>query len=184
MPYLFAQAVECCRDGLPLLRAMVVEFPGNRTRQTLDQQYMLGDSLLVAPVFNEEGVCEYYVPVGTWMGLLDGKKRVGPAWVKETFDSFHLPLLLREDQVLLVGTGEHPDYDWAAGLTKVVVGSVSERGAREALIPSAKELGQFEGSVRVLSVWRDDAEPESLGVERTGQGEAPELLVLGDDSHI
>ncbi|KAK4031647.1 sugar hydrolase [Parachaetomium inaequale] len=183
MPYIYAQAIECCRDGLPLLRAMFVEFPEDRVCQTLDQQYMFGDSLLVAPVFNAEGVCEYYVPAGRWMGLLDGKKRVGPAWVKETFDNFHLPLLLREDRALLVGTCGRPDYDWSTSLTKVVVGSASGGGVIEAPVPSASELGQFGGRVRVSSASGDD-KPHWFSVERSGQGEAPELLVLGEGSHL
>src|SRR5690606_23744928 len=92
MPYIFAQAIDSQRNGLPMLRAMVVEFPNDRTCQTLDEQYMLGDSLLVAPIFNEHGSCEYYVPAGTWTGLLDGKQRTGPAWITETFDNLHLPV--------------------------------------------------------------------------------------------
>ncbi|KAK4144164.1 sugar hydrolase [Dichotomopilus funicola] len=182
MPYVYAQAVECCRGGLPLVRAMVVEFPGDRVCQTLDMQYMFGDSLLVAPVFDGEGVCEYYVPAGTWMGLLDGKKRIGPAWVKETFNSFHLPLLLREDRALLVGTSDRPDYDWAASLTKVVVGSVSGKGVIEAPVPSANELGQFCGSVRVSVGPGDDK--SSFSVERDGDSQVPQLLVLGEGSHL
>lgn len=183
MPYIYAQAIECCREGLPLLRAMVVEFPDDRTCQTLDQQYMFGDSLLIAPVFNAEGVCEYYVPAGTWMGLLDGKKRVGPAWIKEAFDSFHLPLLLREGRGLLVGTGDRPDYDWSAQLSKVVIGNASADKTIEVLIPSAVELGQFAGRVKLAPV-SGDGKAQPFNVERTEHGDAPELLVLGEGSYL
>lgn len=44
------------------MRSMVLEFQNDPTRGFLDKQYMLGDSLLVAPIFNEEGMAEYFVP--------------------------------------------------------------------------------------------------------------------------
>ncbi len=45
MPYVFAQAIESHKSGLPMLRAMLIEFPDDRVCQMLDQQYMFGDSL-------------------------------------------------------------------------------------------------------------------------------------------
>ncbi|KAH7312709.1 alpha-xylosidase [Stachybotrys elegans] len=126
MPYIFAQAIDCCRKGLPLLRAMAIEFIEDRTCAVLDEQYMLGESLLVAPVFNDEGTVHYYVPKGTWTGLLDGKTRVGPAWLEETFDNFHLPLLVRENHVILIGDGDRPDYNWSEKLSKVAVGAMDQ----------------------------------------------------------
>jgi alpha-D-xyloside xylohydrolase len=48
MPYLFATAHEAAQKGVPMMRAMLLEFPNDRTCLFLDQQYMLGPSLLVA----------------------------------------------------------------------------------------------------------------------------------------
>jgi alpha-D-xyloside xylohydrolase len=175
MPYIFSQAIKCCKEGLPMLRVMLVEFPEDRTCHTLDQQYMLGESLLVAPIFNNEGVSEYYLPEGAWTGLIDGKKRIGPRWVTETFDNLHLPVLVREGHAILVGTEERPDYDWAANLTKIVVGAQEEKGTIETLVPSASKFGEFAGSVKVT-----DGKVEVTGdVKKT-----PELLKLGEDSHL
>lgn len=182
MPYIFAQGIDCVRNGLPMLRAMVVEFPQDRVCQTLDQQYMLGESLLVAPVFSEDGVCEYYVPAGTWMGVLDGKKRVGPRWITETFDNFHLPLLLREGRILLVGSEDRPDYDWSTSLTKVVVGTVSDQGFNEAFVPSSTKFGELEGSVNVSSAGEGDV--ASYKADRSGASNALSVLVLGEDAHL
>ncbi len=49
---------------MPVLRPMVLEFPDDPACTHLDQQYMLGDGLLVAPVFNAGGDTAYYVPEG------------------------------------------------------------------------------------------------------------------------
>ena len=75
MPYLYLQAVKAHEEGIPMMRPMFVEFPGDRACETLDKQYMLGDSLLVAPVFKESGEVEYYLPEGTWVNLLTGQIR-------------------------------------------------------------------------------------------------------------
>src|SRR5690606_3443709 len=54
MPYLYSKAVEASKRGIPMLRPMVLEFQDDPTCDVLDTQYMLGDALLVAPIFNEE----------------------------------------------------------------------------------------------------------------------------------
>ena len=57
MPYLYAAAGEAAREGLPMMRAMVLEFGEDPACDCLDRQYMLGGSLLVAPVFSGKRGC-------------------------------------------------------------------------------------------------------------------------------
>lgn len=88
MPYLYQQAVVTHEKGIPMMRPMFVEFPEDRTCETLDKQYMLGDALLVAPIFKESGEVEYYLPNGKWYNLLLNKTVEGGKWHKETYDYF------------------------------------------------------------------------------------------------
>ena len=83
MPYLFAAAAEAARSGAPMMRAMVLEFPDDPACETLDRQYMLGPSLLVAPVFSEDGQVSFYLPEGRWTHLLTGEVVDGGRWRKE-----------------------------------------------------------------------------------------------------
>ncbi|KAI1818675.1 glycoside hydrolase family 31 protein [Poronia punctata] len=189
MPYIFAQAMDSHLHGLPLLRAMVIEFPEDRTCHTLDTQYMLGDSLLVAPIFEEQGEVTYYVPAGRWIGLLDGKVRQGPAWFTERFDNFHLPLLLRENKVLLIGPDNRPDTDWASTLKTIVVGSLwtaeGDETILEAKVPRAKKIGTYEDTIQV--VLRNVAGSTSIHriiVSQESKGNLPELLELSEDRHL
>lgn len=191
MPYIYAQAIECCRSGLPMLRAMLVEFPDDRNCHVLDMQYMLGRDLLIAPVFGDSGECEYYVPRGEWVGLLDGRTRVGPSWFKETFDSFHLPLLVRQDAVVLVGSVEDkPDYDWPSQLSRAVVGHATQpQKPLEADVPSFGTPGQLEGTVRIIATGDESRGDSSrmqhaYDVETTGGVVKPEVLILGPGSHL
>ena len=64
MPYLWTQAHKTHATGVPMMRAMVMEYADDPATLSLDRQYMLGDNLLVAPVFNEEGIADFYVPAG------------------------------------------------------------------------------------------------------------------------
>ena len=86
MPYLFARALEAREKGTPLMRAMLLEFPDDPTCDYLDRQYMLGESLLVAPVFSEDNTVSYYLPTGRWTNFFTGEIITGPGWQRETHD--------------------------------------------------------------------------------------------------
>ena len=114
MPYLYGAALQAHRQGTPLLRAMLLEFPDDPACRTLDRQYMLGDDLLVAPVFSEDGEVEYYLPAGTWTHLLTGERLTGPGWRRERYGFDSLPLLARPGSVIPFGAADdRPDHDWA-----------------------------------------------------------------------
>jgi alpha-D-xyloside xylohydrolase len=118
MPYLYGAAVEAHERGIPMVRAMLLEFPEDPTAGYLDRQYMFGGSLLVAPVFEESGDVTFYVPAGRWTHYISGRTIDGPAWIHQRFDVMSLPLLVRPNSVLPVGAHEdRPDYDFADGVT-------------------------------------------------------------------
>ncbi|GAB2824226.1 alpha-xylosidase [Actinocorallia aurea] len=95
MPYLRGVAREAHEEGLPMMRAMVLEFPEDPNCAYLERQYMLGSDLLVAPVFAASGDVTYYVPEGEWTHVLSGETLTGPRWVTENHDVMSLPLLAR-----------------------------------------------------------------------------------------
>jgi alpha-D-xyloside xylohydrolase len=100
------------------MRPMVFGFPGDPAVTHLDRQYLLGDNLLVAPVFSEEGDTSYYVPAGRWTKFLTGEVVEGPGWVHETHGFASVPLLVRPDSVLAIGARtDRPDYDYRDGIT-------------------------------------------------------------------
>jgi alpha-D-xyloside xylohydrolase len=123
MPYLYQTARTAHLEGVPMMRAMVVEFPDDPACTHLDRQYMLGPDLLVAPVFREDGVVDYYVPDGEWTHYLTGETVSGPRWVRETHGVDSVPLLVRPGAVLPVGAvDDRPDYEYADGVTLHVFG--------------------------------------------------------------
>jgi alpha-D-xyloside xylohydrolase len=100
-PYLLKCAEEAYEAGVPLLRAMFLEFPRDPACVCLDRQFMLGPNLLVAPVFSEDNQVEYYLPDGSWEHLLDKRKETGGRWLRETYGFLSLPLWVRNGAKLL-----------------------------------------------------------------------------------
>ncbi|MAT98138.1 MAG: alpha-xylosidase [Anaerolineaceae bacterium] len=118
MPYLYGAAQEAHTNGVPTLRAMMLEFPDDPGCDALDRQYMLGDALLVAPVFRHDNVVDYYLPPGRWTHFFTGEVREGGRWQQETYDFLSLPLWVRPNSIIAVGSNEdRPDYDFADGVT-------------------------------------------------------------------
>jgi alpha-D-xyloside xylohydrolase len=117
MPYLYGAAVEAHTRGIPMMRAMLLEFPDDPTCAQLDRQYLLGERLLVAPVLSDAGDVTYYVPEGRWTSLLSGEVVQGPRWVRERHGFDSLPLLVRPDSVIPVGDrSDGPDYAYPEGV--------------------------------------------------------------------
>lgn len=115
MPYLYSEAMESIKHGWPVsVRAMSLEFPDDRTAWTCDQQFMLGSSILVAPVFDESGEVDFYLPNGKWTSFWDNQVLQGPKWVKQVHDFTTLPIYVREGTILVLGKeGEiRSSYDW------------------------------------------------------------------------
>jgi alpha-D-xyloside xylohydrolase len=117
MPYLWSKALESHTGGIPMMRAMILEFPGDPGCAYLDRQYMLGDVLLVAPIFSATGEVSYYLPAGRWTNILNGEVIIGGTWKTEKHDYFSLPLLARQNSAAAFGNNKlRPDYDYAGGI--------------------------------------------------------------------
>ena len=117
MPYLYNAACEASDKGIPMMRAMVLEYPNDPACLYLDRQYMLGECIMVAPVFSDDGIVSYYLPEGNWTNLLSGERISGGLWRKEKHDYFSLPLMIRDNSIVTMGKyNTRPDYDYSDGV--------------------------------------------------------------------
>lgn len=120
-PYLYSSAVVTSRVGVPMMRSMVLEYENDPTCLYLDRQYMLGECLLVAPIFNDRGEAQYYLPEGTWTNYLNGETAAGGTWRKEHHDYLSIPLWVRENTILPVCFGLKRAADSYAGKVQLKV---------------------------------------------------------------
>lgn len=103
MPYLWAQAIKTHEVGVPMMRSMVIAFSNDPACKYLDAQYMLGDNLLIAPVMNEEGIVEFYVPEGTWYDIITNDVYEGGRYYTRTCNYFEMPILARPNSIITLG---------------------------------------------------------------------------------
>jgi alpha-D-xyloside xylohydrolase len=77
MPYVYAQAKDCSDRGLPMLRALFVEYPDDPGSWLVDNEYLFGSDMLVAPLFEDVTARDVYLPPGKWIDYQSGKVYAG-----------------------------------------------------------------------------------------------------------
>ena len=73
MPYVYAQAKDCSERGLPMVRALLVEFPHDQGAWLVEDEYMFGSQMLVAPLLESGTGRDVYLPRGKWIDYQTGK---------------------------------------------------------------------------------------------------------------
>lgn len=137
MPYLYRQAALAREFGTPMLRAMMLEFPDDPACDYLDRQYMLGDSMMVAPVFSEAGDVQFYLPEGRWTHLWHNDEIEGSRWHKQQHDFQSLPVYVRDNTLLALGNNnQKPDYAWHEG-TAFQLFNLSDGATAVSEVPAA-----------------------------------------------
>ncbi len=104
LPYIYASAARSCREGLPMLRAMMTAFPAEKALHPVHDQYTLGDALLVKPVVRpqEEGGDRTGVilPEGGWYDLFTSEYYEGGRKVTVATPLDRFPLFVRAGSIL------------------------------------------------------------------------------------
>ena len=111
MPYVYAQAKDCSERGLPMVRALLVEFPQDKGAWLVEDEYMFGSQMLVAPLLESGNERTVYLPKGKWIDYQSGEVYEGgyqtiragkiPAIILVRDGSLipHVPLAQRTDQI-------------------------------------------------------------------------------------
>ncbi len=162
VPYLYAAFVRYHLEGLPPVRALVMDYPDDVRCWTIDDEYMLGDDLLVAPLFAGENVREVYLPNGEWSDFWTGARTPGLQTLKVTSPLDRIPVFVKSGTLLpLAQPTLHTNDPKAFALTVRAYGS----GGRNAT------LYEDDGSIapsftRVTISWNKN-EPSGK-LERSG----------------
>ncbi len=102
LPYLYAAARRAA-DGVPLVRPLIYDSPSDRTTHHIDDEYMLGPDLLVAPMFKARGSRDVYLPAGGWYDFWTDQRFDGARWIRYEAELETLPLFVRAGAVIPMG---------------------------------------------------------------------------------
>ncbi|CAK7234450.1 hypothetical protein SCUCBS95973_008940 [Sporothrix curviconia] len=183
LPYLLAQAAASVAAGLPLsVRATCIDYPDDPTAWTLDRQFFVGDSLLAAPVFEENGEVDFYLPRGRWTGFFTNQVRTGPGWFRERHGFGSMPLYVRDNTILVLGAAASADsssiasaggrsavYDYAHDAEVVTYGV--QPGARAAVVAADGTVcgtlvvdseGSLQGTDALTGAWKHSKDERVL----------------------
>jgi alpha-D-xyloside xylohydrolase len=100
MPYIIAQAKDSSAHGYPMLRTLFFEYPEDPTSWTIDDEYMFGSNLLVAPLMEASESRKVYLPPGAWIDYQTGKVYRGAQWQRITAGQIPVVLLVRDHSII------------------------------------------------------------------------------------
>jgi len=100
MPYIYAQAKDSAGRGHPMLRALFFEYPEDPTSWTVEDEYLFGSDLLVAPLFEEAAARNVYLPPGSWVDYQTGRAYRGAQWHRINAGQVPVVLLARDHSAI------------------------------------------------------------------------------------
>jgi len=117
MPYLYAGFLTAAETGAPVQRPLVFDFQDDPLTRDLDDEYLFGPDLLVAPVTQPGQTSrQVYLPEGLWYDWYSGERHAGLRYVAADTPMEHIPLFARAGAVVPMWPeapastdGYHPD---------------------------------------------------------------------------
>ncbi len=100
MPYIYAEALTSSAAGWPMLRTLFFEHPDDPTSWLVEDEYMFGSRLLVAPMFEEAASRRVYLPPGVWFDYQTGKSYEGARWHEVSAGAIPIVLMVKDHTVL------------------------------------------------------------------------------------
>ena len=111
-PYIYSSLCENINFGTPVIRAMALEFAGDPAASAFDSEYMLGSSLLVAPVTSSNDSSRIYIPSGVWTDFMTHEKVQGPRYISRKTTENTVPVFVRPNSIIPTRT---PDSNSGIG---------------------------------------------------------------------
>ena len=125
LPYLYDQARKSSHNAKPLLRALLLDYPDDRNTWHLDDQYLFGDALLIAPVLAplaDSATRTLYLPHGTWIDYWSREMHHSTGeWLTRTIDLDTLPIYVKAGSIIPYGEEKTSTHNEIGPLTRLEV---------------------------------------------------------------
>ena len=140
MPYIYSQAKDCTERGLPMLRALFIEYPNDPGSWLIDDEYLFGSDMLVAPLFENVTMRDVYLPPGQWIDYQTGKSYSG-GWHNIEAGKIPIVVLVHEGAVIphIKLAQSTAQMDWST-IDLVVYTSDTQKANGLICLPSDKVL--------------------------------------------
>ncbi len=101
LPYIYGLFFLSYRKGLPVMRPLFLNYPEDKMSYNIDDEFMVGDNILVAPVVEEKEISRYvYLPAGKWIDFYTGVEYIGRKKIKINAPIDILPLFIRKGSII------------------------------------------------------------------------------------
>ncbi len=100
LPYIYTQAKLCSENGYPMLRPLFFEFPQDNTAHHIEDQYMFGEDILVAPFITDDSTRTVYLPEGKWIDYQTEKVYQGGQWYELGEEKIPIVIMVRDSSVI------------------------------------------------------------------------------------
>lgn len=140
MPYIYSQGKYSSERGLPMLRALFVEYPDDPGSWLVDDQYLFGSDMLVAPLFENVEERDVYLPPGTWIDYQTGEAYEG-GWHTIKAGEIPIVVLVKNGTVLphIELAQSTKDMDWS-NLELRVFSADGESASGKIYLPDGDEV--------------------------------------------
>jgi alpha-D-xyloside xylohydrolase len=141
MPYIYAQAKESSQKGLPMMRALFLEYPNDQGSWLVDNEYLFGSSMLVAPLFEEVTGRDVYLPEGTWIDYQTKKVYQG-GWHKIEAGAIPIIVLVRNGSAIphIKLAQSTKDMDWSKLTLKVYATDATTTATAKVFLPEGDKV--------------------------------------------
>jgi alpha-D-xyloside xylohydrolase len=99
-PYRYAAAQQSAKTGIPIVRALVLEYQDDPQARAARYEYIFGPDLLVAPIVDEGTQRAVYLPVGEWIDYWTGSQITGGRTIIADAPIDSLPLYAKQGAIL------------------------------------------------------------------------------------
>ena len=140
MPYIYSQAKDCSERGLPMLRALFIEYPEDKGSWLIDNEYLFGSDMLVAPLLESVTKRDVYLPPGQWIDYQTGKVYSG-GWHNIEAGKIPIVVLVHEGTIIphIALAQSTTQMDWSK-LDLVVYATDSQKADGLVCLPTDKVL--------------------------------------------
>ena len=140
MPYVYGSAIKCVAESLPMLRALVVEYQDDPNTWNMGDEFLLGDSLLVAPICDAANRRRVYLPHGTWTDWWTHERLAGGRWIDAEANLETLPLYIREGAIIPMGPVMNYVDEAPTRKVNLLVSPFEKDGASRFVVPVDGEM--------------------------------------------